>query len=127
MENTRTFHPQDVPLHQMADETIDTARMLTRTVSWQVMFPEGETEYKIDPQTHVQLALAAGRTQLANERTFLAWIRTTTSLLVLGIAIDRLADEQAHFFDKVKNRARRSNFCRFSCKITFFRFQCCKF
>lgn len=36
--------------------------------------------------------LAILRTDLANERTFLAWIRTSTSLVALGFALDKFSD-----------------------------------
>jgi len=87
--------PSDIPLNRIPQSQVQNAQGLTRSVSWQVLVPESTESYRIPPETHIQLALASGRTQLANERTFLAWIRTTASLLVLGIAIDRLADQNS--------------------------------
>lgn len=57
---------------------------------WGVSKPEGPR--MLSPEAHLQLSLACCRTQMANERTFLAWVRTCCSLLVLGIAIDKIAD-----------------------------------
>lgn len=42
---------------------------------------------KVDP-------LNAARTHLANERTFLAWIRTSVSLFALGLAVALFYDKQ---------------------------------
>ena len=88
------LNPSDVPLNRVSESQANAAG-LTRNLSWQVLVPESTEHYRIPPETHIQIALASGRTQLANERTFLAWIRTTASLLVLGIAIDRLADKDS--------------------------------
>ena len=41
------------------------------------------------------------RTDLANERTFLAWIRTAASLTTLGFAIDKLSADNEHVFSAV--------------------------
>lgn len=41
----------------------------------------------------VSTRLSILRTDLANERTFLAWIRTAASMVTLGFAIDKLSAE----------------------------------
>jgi putative membrane protein len=50
------------------------------------------------PEERQQLRTTAGsraRDHLANERTWLAWIRTALSLIVLGLAIARFAPDRA--------------------------------
>ena len=60
------------------------------TWQWGIEKPQGVK--MLSPEAHLQLSLACCRTQLANERTYLAWVRTCCSLLVLGIAVDKIAD-----------------------------------
>jgi len=58
----------------------------------------GEDVAKAKPRRHVPRALNDGedpdpRFTLANERTFLAWIRTSLALLAGGIAVEAFTEE----------------------------------
>ncbi|KXN73952.1 hypothetical protein CONCODRAFT_15149 [Conidiobolus coronatus NRRL 28638] len=66
------------------------------------MSGQGEKNEMFYWSKHIDNKSSTARDHLANERTFLAWFRTSITLVVIGVAIDQIQVPQAKDTDRRK-------------------------
>lgn len=57
----------------------------------------------MEDNENIPLKLSSPRDHLANERTYLAWIRTALGVIVFGVVMDRFTFENKHLFTQSRN------------------------